>query len=281
MWNYGCLRACVGIIGIISMLIGIAGIIVGAKLLGRDELSVLEIRDLIAYGFLVLGSLFFLSGLCGCYGAKAKSSCCSFFFAAIFSLLSLAVIAVGVAMLVYYDKFEDHVKGDDCFTGPLEDANKGAEHTFTYLCSAGCPCDAKYGDYPALAQLGKSSSEPYYVPGGATSASEVQKCTTYNTWKNLDSNSYVDDNIDFFESVEKEFDCSGICTKYPYYMFSGISRGTPKDNCVDSILDKVEDLAKTYGGISIAVGIVFFLFSICGYCLICHPDRKKEHSNFA
>jgi len=276
MASYDCLRWSVGFISIVSMLIGIVGLAAGGAILNKNDLSALAIQDFIAITLLALGGAFFLAGISGCVGAKWKSTCCGVSFSIIFSLLSLILVAVGVAALIYSGKFNDQISGEKCRTGLFEDANKGADKAFELFCSADCDCDLDYAEYPSLTSMNKDAA--FYVPS-TTSANSVEKCPNYDAWTNEGDNDYVDDNLDFFKDIEKEFHCSGVCTFYPYYLFSGVDHTpAPTKSCSQGIADKVKDLARPFGIGAIIVGAIFFIFSICGYCMSCHPDRKDHHN---
>ncbi|TNV78053.1 hypothetical protein FGO68_gene16332 [Halteria grandinella] len=98
-----------------------------------------------------------------------------------------------------------------------------------------------------------------------TTATSLSSCTPYQTYVKSEA-------LDFdltLGSIEKFFDCSGICTKSNFYSLTDISRGPPAQNCVDAINDYVTSYSTSMAGISIAVGILLMLGVVGSMIVVC------------
>ena len=73
----------------------------------------------------------------------------------------------------------------------------------------------------------------------------------------------------FLEILETDFECSGMCSDVPIYLFSDVRNGAPVNgNCKHEIIEAVNKNASIYAILLLSVGLVGFIglamsFSIC------------------
>jgi hypothetical protein len=91
---------------------------------------------------------------------------------------------------------------------------------------------------------------------------------------------YLDGNdkyFDLLEWLEEELDCSGLCTKIDWFVFSDINNGDPDDYCINALADFAKEQLLMFGIISLIVGFWFLLVTIWSYCL-CYRERKAKET---
>ena len=66
--------------------------------------------------------------------------------------------------------------------------------------------------------------------------------------------------IPLLKWIETTFDCSGLCTKETFYLFSNINRGESVNSCLSEVHSWAKDHFLTYGIISIILGLYMVLY---------------------
>ena len=92
----------------------------------------------------------------------------------------------------------------------------------------------------------------------------------------FDSLSDIVKYLDFFGEIEKEYKCSGMCTKQGVYYFDNIAAGEPQNECIEKIKSElIEGVIKTCGIVFIATGCFMAIIWFIQFGLCC---RKKPQS---
>ena len=132
------------------------------------------------------------------------------------------------------------------------------------LCSEVCPCNVDSGifttelkDKMVTDTMGATKLED--CPFDSSVVSEMQKEKYYP----------------FLMILESDFECSGMCSDAPYYMFSDVRNGVPKNgNCKDEFIEAVNQHSAIIAVVLITLGIVGFVGVGMSFS-ICYMNRKK------
>jgi hypothetical protein len=257
-----CLKVTVGISAVLTLVLGIAALVC-AILIGKTDIFVGSVKDAkqgVMYTCLVLGVILIIIGLSGVIGSCKKSSCCLAIFNIGTGIFMLLFIALGIASLVLFNKFNADLSDQlTCQkTDWLKDINEFALKANGVLCHSSCPCAADPLKYPDLVT-------------SPTGAKKVQECKDYD--KQFDSYSEY---LISMEAMERELDCSGICEpKSRFYMFSDVSKGEPIDACGPRLMDYLNKYSKAIGAISITIGALLLIILILSCCLCCRSDKDE------
>ena len=256
----GCLRACVGLATVITLALGVISIICSATI-GTNNLfisSVKETKLVVMYLLIVFGALLIILAIMGIIGVCKKSSCCLTLYNIGVILFFLIFLAIGIAAFALFDhyKVKDINNYDSCANSDwLKDANKYAEQAMTTLCYSSCPCNWDHASFP--------------YSYSSTGANKVQNCPGFDSAFKAYSDYFV-----ALELIEDEFNCAGICSQSPYYLFTDDNKNAPNQACAPKIQDYLETYSKRIGAAAIVIAVVLLLIVICSCCLCCHPEKK-------
>mmetsp|Transcript_18281 Transcript_18281/g.8503 ORF Transcript_18281/g.8503 Transcript_18281/m.8503 type:complete len:87 (-) Transcript_18281:61-321(-) len=76
--------------------------------------------------------------------------------------------------------------------------------------------------------------------------------------------------------MEEEWDCSGVCLKANFYLFTEVAQGIPPEACYDKLYDTLEEYAVA-GIVVFWIITVIFLTMICFSCYLCFAKRDEVH----
>ncbi len=209
-------------------------------------------------------------------------------------LFSLILMCAGAGMLYAHGEVDKTLDSrDDCRDySVFEDADDELIRAALQFCGTVCPCDLKDpSELDTLPPEGKFNG----------SAEKIQECpcddlTTFDAselgvpititrskveceeLQDTFSEDYLDGNdkyFDLLEWLEEELDCSGMCTKIEWFVFSDINNGDPDDYCINALADFAKEQLLMFGIISLIIGFWFLLVTIWSYCL-CYRERKAK-----
>lgn len=85
------------------------------------------------------------------------------------------------------------------------------------------------------------------------------------------------DMANVLEAVETSLECSGWCEEQwrPYYTFSNVNNGKPKNSCYKTMKDKFSEYGSIVGLASFIAAAFMMLVCICGLCVCCAPERRS------
>jgi hypothetical protein len=78
----------------------------------------------------------------------------------------------------------------------------------------------------------------------------------------------------WFYLFEKELKCSGMCTKVPYFLFTGTNNGIPSENCEIAITNSIVSESGKYAGWSFFFAFVGSLSLVTAIGMF-YVERKK------
>ena len=82
--------------------------------------------------------------------------------------------------------------------------------------------------------------------------------------------------LDFFGEIEKEYKCSGMCTKQGVYYFDNIAAGEPQNECIEKIKSElIEGVIKSCGIAFVAIGNLMTIIWFIQFGLWCRNNQKK------
>jgi len=126
------------------------------------------------------------------------------------------------------------------------------------LCTDKCPCNVDSGIF---------SSELWYeMVTDTMGAAKLDQCPFDSSVMNTVQK---DKFSPFLQILETDFECSGMCSDQPYYMFSDVRNGVPKNgNCKHEIIQAVNNHSVVYAVLLLILGTIGFVgvlmaFSIC------------------
>ena len=232
------------------------------------------------YVMIAIGGALILFAAFGFFGAWKESKLLLALFIIIVSLIGLLLVAMGAAFL-YARTLADTYLSDtaDCVK-QFESADEAAFKAASTLCTQYCPCEATdsyaIGLCKNLAYCSKGTIDVLHCdPCIAVKDSGVVVTQDVINWvqENLGitvSSSSCDISSTFFTDtyfkaaeeyipllkwVEESFECSGLCIAQPFYLFSDINNGQPKDACMSSLYDWIQEKFLIFGIISIILGL--------------------------
>ena len=80
--------------------------------------------------------------------------------------------------------------------------------------------------------------------------------------------------IKFIEYIEKEYECSGLCSPSMFYFANSVKTGPPKQGCLAPFIDDLTDLAGNLGEAMVASAVFFLFMSILIWVLCCYKHKK-------
>lgn len=198
--------------------------------------------------------------------------------------LALAVIGAGSFALYVKGPVQNSLSSESqCLDENAFSASEDAVSTANKLmCSILCPCD-----YDASLQhaVTTSGSSKVLVKGSATAITNCQPCEDLQTTltaqqlpvvegslagmgltlaqcqamtaEDLEDRFFSSDERDTFPLLkwaERNFECAGVCTAAPMYLFSDIRKGIPDRACRRSLSDWLQTSLPVYAGITLAIG---------------------------
>lgn len=264
------------------------------------------------FGWVVLsfGAGVAVIGLLGLFAAFDKSRCV---FCLVTAkqyltpelLLACAVLGAGCFLLYLKSPIQDALSSTaKCQSESiLQDSEAAVQRANDYICTVLCPCKST----PALqALITGSGSTRLLMTGSATSILTCQPCEglqqsltpqqlpvvqaylatdnlTLASCQSMSSDDFLDRyftsdqrrTFPLLEWSEDRYDCAGICTAAPLYLFSDINRGTPTRACRKLLSDWLGDQLPLYGGLTTAIGGFLFLVAVLTVSLCCMRKPLK------
>lgn len=274
-----CLKVYLSFSAILIILLGAAIIIASAvqfsntDIVSGDQKSAVMATMWVLIG---LGAFLIFIGLIGLCGTLKKSSCLLFLANIFIIIFFLLFLAIGVACLYLFgsdnalvNNFEEcrkleFLKGPDDYA---LDAQK-------YLCSPYCPCNGNLLTIQSqIIKTTNNQTMAAIVDVDSKGAKKVQECPEFQTRFSSYSQYF-----DVVGTLEEKFNCAGICTKLPYYIFTDVNRGDPEDKCSTKIIDFIKKYGIIVGSISIIISFLLLLNIILSCCLSRHPN-KDDNTN--
>eukprot|EP00347_Sterkiella_histriomuscorum_P019306 403342155 len=177
-----------------------------------------------------------------------------------FSLAFLAfAIVVFKGRSYIYDYVQQECGNPIGVFGDYDRMHQIAEH---YMCTTQCPCNVDSTLWPEADRAKMVTS-----PTGITTISDCVPYQNYAKAEGLDYDSTI-------STLEKYFDCSGVCFISKYNSFTDVKKGPPAGNCVDKIDQYVANYSSWIGGLSIAVGLLLLLGVVGSLIIICCIGTK-------
>ena len=214
--------------------------------------------------------------------------------------LALAVIGAGVFALYLKGPVEDSLSSESRCLGEsaFSDSQDAVVTANNLICTIMCPCKST----PALqASITATGSTKLLVQGSATAITKCSPCENLQqtltiqqvpvvekylaslnltmekcqmqTSSDFEKRFFTNSELNTFpllEWAEENFDCAGVCTAAPMYLFSDINRGTPTKSCRESLRNWIRDNLPIYGGITLGIG-GWLLLAVClalGLCCV-------------
>ena len=117
------------------------------------------------------------------------------------------------------------------------------------LCTEKCPCNVDPGVF--------STEMADQMVTDTMGATRLEECPFDSTVVN---SAQKEKYYPILEILETDFQCSGMCSDIPYYLFSDVRNGVPVNgNCKHEIIQFVEENAAFYAVVLLLIGIVGFL----------------------
>lgn len=201
----------------------------------------------------------------------------------IFTLvIGFALLAIGGAFIFAREKSAPDYLGSEskCLKyKKLREANDAIIKADNIMCTYYCPCDLKI----SVDNLFDNQTE---TNGIATKIFNCDPCSSLSSYdENVQGEiiSWINSNLgvevsesncklpdDIFEDrylgdydkyipllkwIEKEFDCSGLCSQANLFLFSDINRGIPTESCRNEVYNWIRNKFLLYGLIIIGFGV--------------------------
>eukprot|EP00824_Muranothrix_gubernata_P019355 TRINITY_DN389_c0_g1_i2.p1 TRINITY_DN389_c0_g1~~TRINITY_DN389_c0_g1_i2.p1 ORF type:complete len:304 (+),score=23.62 TRINITY_DN389_c0_g1_i2:27-938(+) len=277
-----CMKIWVMLSAILLFLLG-AGFAYFCFTLSKSELAeAANIKSyLLAIGVCFLIVMIFIS-FSGCYGAKTLSKKALFIY-----ILFMLLLTAGFVFVFYYlynnrttytddiDAIcEENAEGQKDWVVALKESYP--DNMYTYFCSATCPCKADKTEFTQADQT--STIYPDMKTDSVNGKTTLPDCDSY---KQLYSNDPPDDKyIALMGVLEEEFNCSGFCSKEPFYYFSDVSRGVPEKGCQESLKDFIQQKFMIIFVVSLLLAVFCFsvLLSSCALCCMGGGDGPKSRA---
>lgn len=80
----------------------------------------------------------------------------------------------------------------------------------------------------------------------------------------------------FIGTLEKSYDCAGICSKHLFYMTKSITEGVPTTECLRPMIDDLTKNSSTYGIVAMISGATLLLGFLGSFPLCSKRDEGKE-----
>jgi len=265
----GCLKKWVSFIAFIIIGIGaIVCLFAGIKWTQLDDMGPLKdtVKTILII-VLIVGACLILVGIFGMIGASKENK----FLLTIFQILVISFcvifLLVGLIILFQLKQFSQDLPTICKENSVIIDLNKNPVADKDLFCTPKCPCNSTKVENKNVktfnASLTIAASGPVNVIG----------CKDYPEDRKMFAS--------FMGPIEKQFKCSGICTKIDYYIYSDVNAGWPTEACGNAIIDKVLSMGNGigYGSLAFAGFMLINVIAIC--CLCFHPDKDKEHQQLA
>ena len=131
------------------------------------------------------------------------------------------------------------------------------------LCTEACPCNVDPGVF--------SSELSEQLVTDTMGATRLEECP-YDT--SVINSVQKDKYYPLLEILETDFQCSGMCTDIPYYLFSDVRNGVPVNgNCKHEIIVFVNENSTFYGVMLVIVGVAGFI-GVMMAVSICYLRKK-------
>lgn len=146
------------------------------------------------------------------------------------------------------------------FTSKLQNAYP--TNLATSFCTDNCPCASTKDKFP--------SAEYTSSVFKATGASNIMDCPKSLYAKDAPA----DSTIKFLRTLEKKYECSGLCTREKWFYFNDVNIGPPLYPCQESVMDYLsERFARVYG-IVLTCAIITFFAPVPAIVLMCAKPRR-------
>lgn len=261
----GCLKTYVGFVSFITIAIGVLICIASGWMMNSGHEFSSELNASVKKGVLaalIFGVLLIFVGVLGWLGEKYQSKMLLLVFQILVISFLVIFLILGLVAYIggtYYDPTQvaEEAKCREIFQ-PLQEVDNVTKKVYqTYFCKPSCPCN-----YTGTPQEGQKVSP--------TGPIRVQACPDFNTSGiNLDlANAWM--------AVEIGLNCSGICTKSPWFLFSNVNIGVPQKSCAMALADVISKFGKKVGQVLIGFSIFMLVNAIAICCLCLHPEKEKE-----
>lgn len=91
----------------------------------------------------------------------------------------------------------------------------------------------------------------------------------------VNSNKLPEKYSEFVSFVEKEYECSGMCSPSLFYLTQSVELGPPDKGCLAPFMDDVTSLIGNLGNALLASGLIFVLMIFFIFPLCCFQDDRK------
>jgi len=248
----GCARSIAKLMNVLYLLIGLAFTGLGVYLHINPILDGWGEKKNVTYGCFAIGGFLTLTAIFGFMAPSGKGKCMGRIVGLIYLTLALAFVGVGIMCILGFEDAADDFHDDECAKGGrLNQVGAPIAWGYENFCSDNCACTKDKGP-----------------------ADQLKECPNYKTW--VKTNKYTemaDNSYDFFQKVEEDYNCAGLCFSARHFIFSPQSRGKPKGDCYKVVVDDLTDKMLYIGG-----GIAFFGFlTFIASLMYCGGMKKEEH----
>lgn len=235
----------------------------------------IDLQQIVFLAFLIIGCILIFLCMCGaCIAMKrfCLIQCC---FALFITIGFVLFLTVGIIIIVVTGVVADEMD-KACANPDTSDIAQAFNELYSsvdpyYCVASACTC------YSTL-HVGAG----YSAVNTSSTITKVQQCTDHleqayaNYGISFDDLGEIQEYLDHFGTIEKEYSCSGICLIKNRYYFSDINNGIPTKLCFDSIKnDLVLGDVRNYGIGYTVTGSVLFVIWFIQYGLCC---RKKQNA---
>ena len=217
--------------------------------------------------------------LCGFCIVWKRFCCIQFLYILTITFAVLFFVAVGIVLIVVADVFKSGLE-DSCSGGSgsiaeaFNELYSTSDNIYCKTNTTGCTCEPLAAGHV----IDPTSPRTSYITTGGIS--NVQGCsaqlrTTFESYGvEFSGTSEIVEYLDLFGDIEKEYKCSGICTKQGVYYFYDIAGGNPETECTEKIKSElIEGVIAATGITYVVTGCFIAVIWFIQYGLCC---RKKQ-----
>ncbi|CAG9319719.1 unnamed protein product [Blepharisma stoltei] len=307
--NVRCLQYCLYISCVLLLGTGAVIIWIGFEVQDSEFVKTID-AEYAGYGIIGLGGGMIVFAVVGFISGCKRSKCLLFIFIFISFIIGVLLVAFGAVIIYVRDNFlpkyldsESDCRDFDAF----EEADDGFGKAFSTICTVYCPCGMDSDIYAEVKDLLYPNQTQHIQ--GTTDILSCDPCSEAATYPSAVQDvvyQWIRDNLDLpvtssadciipegtYEDVylkdykkyiplikwmEKHFDCSGLCSYRPIYLFSDINNGVPENSCRKEVYDWAKDKFLTYGVITIVFGCwqLYTFLLAAGLCCNCTNSRHK------
>ena len=94
--------------------------------------------------------------------------------------------------------------------------------------------------------------------------------------KNVVKDGFMMLEMDFFEHIESEYDCSGMCETSLFYYTKNVAEGVPDETCLMHVKNNIGDNVRSYGQLSFFSAIISFGLFFVHFFLYTRKELTDE-----